>query len=268
MQEDTPVNNEQPEQPENGVSVTPLENTQDQRPPVRDVSFAGQSPNHVLPAQKYKLKVLLLFSDFLAILACIYFFMIRDMVSDISSGDFSFVSNRMFAFYAVLAVTIGLTIVILVFKMTRSASTRFIRENQVRMDPNTKVWLVGYDWGWPVLFIPTAVLMVLAGVIGLALEVVLTDTSAVNAILGGVVILFATINAAVVIFKISPLVLGLIAGSMFVSLLIMLLYGPGTLMGFFRGFRLLGVQIEPMGFILLAYIWSIFLRIIWRCRGP
>ena len=57
--------------------------------------------------------------------------------------------------------------------------------------------------------------------------------------------------------------LGLLVGGFFAALLIMLLHGPSTLLGFFRGFRYLGIRIEPMGYILLAYIWSIFLRIIW-----
>ncbi len=218
---------------------------------------------HVLPPQPYKLKVLLLLSDFLAILVCVYFFMIRDIIRAISDETFSFLSNRMFAYYAVLIITCVLAGVMLVFKMTHSASTRFIRENQVREDPNAKVWLCGYDWGWPVLFIPTAALMVIAGVIGLVLDLIFGDTSTVNAILGGAVILFASLNAAVVIFKIRPLVLGLLAGGFFILLLILLLHGPGTLLGFFKGFRRLGVQIEPVGFIMLAYIWSIFLRIIW-----
>ena len=84
-----------------------------------------------------------------------------------------------------------------------------------------------------------------------------------HAIIGGLVIFFASLNAAVVIFKIRPVVLGLLVGGFFLAMLIMLLYGPQTLLGFFRGFRHLGVKIEPMGFLLLAYIWSIFLRIIW-----
>jgi hypothetical protein len=262
--QDVPVNNDPPEPSEDVVSVPPLETGQDRKPSVQDVSFSGfPSPSYVLPPQKYKLKIALLFADFLAILAAIYVFMIIGIVQDVSNETFSFISNRMFAFYAVLAITIALLAVVLVFRVTHSARTRFIRDNEVRQDPNIKVWLVGYDWGWPVLFIPTAALMVIAGVIGLIFRLFLEDTSAVNTVLGGVVILFAALNAAVVIFKIRPVVLGLLVGGFFAALLIMLLHGPGTLMGFFGGFRVLGVQIEPRGFILLAYIWSIFLRIIW-----
>jgi hypothetical protein len=150
-----------------------------------------------------------------------------------------------------------------VFKVTRSARTRFIRDNEVRQDSNIKVWLCGYDWGWPVLFVPTVALMVVVGLLGVIIDRFPGDAQAVHDILGGLVILFAALNAAVVIFKIRPVVLGLLAVGFFVSLVIMLLHGPDTLMGFFRGFRHLGVQIAPKGFLLLAYIWSIFLRIIW-----
>lgn len=234
--------------------------------PVEDAFPRTDMLNHVLPPQPYKLKVLLLLSDFLVILVCVYIFMIRDIIRDVSNGTFSFLSNRMIAYYAVLVVTLALAAIILVFKVTHSASTRFIRENQVRQDPNIKVWLCGFDWGWPVLFVPTAALMVVAGLIGFVSDLILGDTQAamsVRAVLGGLVILFASLNAAVVIFKIRPVVLGLLAGGFFMLLLILLLHGPSTLLGFFRGFRLLGIKIEPMGFILLAYIWSIFLRIIW-----
>ena len=222
--------------------------------------------DYVLPPQPYKLKIVLLFVDFLAILAGIYFFMIGGIIRDVSNESFSFVSNRMFSLYAVLLITIGLAVVVGVFRVTHSARTRFIRDNEVRQDSNIKVWLCGYDWGWPVLFIPTAALMVAAGLIGLIIDLFPGDpqgAQTVHAVLGGLVILFASLNATVVIFKIRPVVLGLLAGSFFIALMIMLLHGPQTLLGFFKGFRHLGVQIEPLGFIVLAYIWSIFLRIIW-----
>ena len=270
---DLSQNNEQPERKEetvdipmsNDITLKPEETVQESPPPQppQDVFPVVSGQEHVLPPQEYKLKILLLFSDFLAILACIYIFMIGGIIRDVSNESFSFISNRMFAFYAVLAITIGLAVVVLTFKVTRSARTRFIRDNEVRQDSNIKVWLCGYDWGWPVLFIPTVALMVVAGLLGLIMNLLPCDTQPVHDVLGGLVILFASLNAAVVIFKIRPVVLGLLAGSFFVSLLIMLLHGSETLLGFFKGFRHLGVQIEPLGFILLAYIWSIFLRIIW-----
>jgi len=264
MDENTPI--EEPKVPNtNPEPVIPEPQTPQAQPP-QEVFPRPDLLDYVLPPQTYKLKVVLLFSDFLAILACIYIFMIGGMIGDISNDTFSFVSNRMFAFYAVLAITIGLTVVVGVFRVTHSARTRFIRDNEVRQDPNIKVWLCGYDWGWPVLFIPTAALMVAAGLIGLIINLYPGDpqwAQTVHAMIGGLVILFAALNAAVVIFKIRPVVLGLLAGSFFIALMIMLLHGPDTLLGFFRSFRHLGVKIEPLGFIVLAYIWSIFLRIIW-----
>ncbi len=224
------------------------------------------APEYVLPPQKYKLKLLLLFMDFLVIIGMVYLSLFAEIIHDVSDETFSFVSNRMFAFYCVLAITIAIGAVVVVFKMTHSARTRFIRDNEVRQDPNIKVWLCGYDWGWPVLFIPTFALMVVAGLIGLLLELIPGDATFVQptqTVIGGLVLVFGALNAAVVIFKIRPVVLGLLVGGFFLAMLIMLLHGPETLLAFFRGFRHLGIKIEPMGYILLAYIWSIFLRIIW-----
>jgi len=221
---------------------------------------------YILPPQKYKLKLLLMFMDFVVILGLIYVSMIAGMIRDISNEEFSFASNHMFSFYCVLALTIAAVVVVMTFKVTHSARTRFIRDNEVRQDPNIKVWLVGYDWGWPVLFVPTVVLMTAAGIIGLLLEAIPGDpgfVQPIQTVFGGLVLVFFTLNAAVVIFKIRPVVLGLLVGGFFAALLIMLLHGPQTLLGFFRGFRYLGIKIEPMGYLLLAYIWSIFLRIIW-----
>jgi hypothetical protein len=223
-------------------------------------------PEHVLPPQRYKLRLLLMFLDILVIVAAIYVSMIAEIIRDVSNDTFSFVSNHMFAVYCILAITLGLLIVIWVFKLTHSARTRFIRDNEVRQDPNIKVWLVGYDWGWPVLFLPTVVLMAAAGIVGLLLDLIPGNSGFVQTtqtVIGGLVLVFFVLNAAVVIFKIRPLVLGLLVGGFFAALLIMLLHGPETLLGFFKGFRHLGIKIEPMGYLLLAYIWTIFLRIIW-----
>ena len=266
MDENTPI--EEPKgSDESAESVVPAPETAAPQPS-QEAFPRPDMLDYVLPPQPYKLKIVLLFVDFLAILACIYFFMIGGIIRDVSNGTFSFVSNRMFSFYAILLISIALAVVVGVFRVTHSARTRFIRDNEVRQDSNIKVWLCGYDWGWPVLFIPTAALMVAAGLIGMIVNLIAPEplpqwAQTTHAVIGGLVILFASLNAAVVIFKIRPVVLGLLAGGFFIAMMIMLLHGPDTLLGFFRNFRHLGVQIEPLGFIVLAYIWSVFLRIIW-----
>lgn len=224
------------------------------------------TPKHVLPPKKYKLKTLLLFTDFLLIILYIYLWFIAGIINDLLNDRFSFLSNQMFSFYCVLAVTVALLVFIFVSKRTKSARTRFERDNELREDENIKVWLTGFDWGWPVLFIPTMVLMVAGGVIGVVLNLIAKDAAAVivvQHIIGGVILFFGALNAAVVIFKLKPVTLGLIIGGVCVVLLILLLHGPSTFIGFFKSFRRLGVANDPWGYLLLAYIWSIFLRIIW-----
>ena len=63
--------------------------------------------------------------------------------------------------------------------------------------------------------------------------------------------------------KLSTKVSQVLLGGFIIILLILLLHGAQTFLSFFKGFRHLGINIEPMGYILLAYVWSVFLRIIW-----
>ena len=229
-------------------------------------SEGQEALKHVLPPYKYKLKTLLLFSDFFVIFICVYYLIIRSIINDVSDGSFSFVSNRMFSFYCVFAITAALLMFVLIFKMTKSTRTRYERDNEVRQNSNIKVWLCGYDWGWPILFLPTMLLMVAAGVLGILLDLIFRGSETVPVIqdvIGGVVLVFGAVNAAVAIFKLKPVTLGLLLGGFLIILLILLLHGPQTFLTFFKGFRHLGVNIEPLGYILLAYVWSVFLRIIW-----
>jgi hypothetical protein len=229
-------------------------------------SEGQETLKHVLPPNKYKLKTLLLFSDFFVFFIFVYYLIVRSIIKDVSDSSFSYVSNKMFSFYCVFAITLALLVFVLIFKMTKSAKTRYERDNEVRQNPNIKVWLCGYNWGWPILFLPTMVLMIAVGLIGLLLDLIFGGSETVSVIqdvIGGVVIVFGALNAAVAIFKLKPVTLGLLLGGFLIILLILLLHGPQTFLSFFKGFKHLGVNIEPRGYILLAYIWSVFLRIIW-----
>jgi len=255
--------NNKPEQEENQFQFPQPKEPQQSAEPVVPLPTR---PGYVLPPKKYKLKTLLMFSDIFAIFIYIYFLIIRSIIRDVSADTFSFVSNRMLAFYCVFAITIGMAVLVLICRMTKSARTRFARDNELRQDENIKVWLTGYDWGWPILFAPTIVLMAVVGFIGMPLNVIGGDSPTLHTIqnvIGGVVIVFGALNAAVVIFKLKPVTLGLLLGSFVIILLILLLHGPDTFLAFFKSFRYLGITTEPLGYLLLAYIWSIFLRIIW-----
>lgn len=233
-------------------------------PPEKPAPPAG--PEYVLPPKRYKLKAFLMFMDFLAIVVYIYYLFVKSIIKDFRSDTFSFASNRMFSFYCVVGITLATLVLLAIFKLTKSAKTRFARANEVRQNPNIKVWLTGFDWGWPILFLPTMVLMFASGILGVTLKWIMNNSDTfqnLQNVIGGVVLVFAALNAAVVIFKLKPVVLGLLTGSFIVMLLIMLLHGPETFLGFFKGFKHLGIKIDPLGYILLAYVWSIFLRIIW-----
>jgi len=265
-----PVEQYEPEEPaiseQSGFPAPPKMDASDQPAPPVEKPAKPAGPVHVLPPKRYKFKAFLMFVDFLAIVVWIYFLFIKSIIADYRTDAFSFTSNRMFSFYCVVAITIGVAVLLAIFKLTKSAKTRFERANEVRQNPNIKVWLTGFDWGWPILFLPTMVLMFAAGIIGVIVGIFMKDTAAfaiLQNVLGGVVLVVATLNAAVVVFKLKPVVLGLFTGSIAVVLLIMLLHGPNTFLKFFEGFKYLGISIEPKGYILLAYVWSIFLRIIW-----
>ena len=206
-------------------------------PEVEGLGEERETLKHVLPPKRYKLKVLLLFTDIFAVFVYVYYLMIRSIVRDVSEGSFSFVSNRMFSFYCVLAITVAILVLLLIFKMTNSVRTRFERDNEVRQNPNIKVWLTGYDWGWPILFLPTMLLMIAFGIVGMLLNLIFENSAVVLAaqdIFGGIIIAAGALNAAVIIFKLKPVTLGLFLGGFLVILLILLLHGPSTFLGFFK----------------------------------
>ncbi|MFA7485747.1 MAG: hypothetical protein WCZ89_06965, partial [Phycisphaerae bacterium] len=230
---------------------------------------AGQkleAAGHVLAPIKYKLRTALMFADFIAIILYVYLVLIAAGINDMLNSRFSFVSRTMLTFYCVIALTAAAIIFVFIYKKDKTAQNRLEKENHLRTDEAVKVWLSGFDWGWPILFVPTMILMAAGGLIGLILNLIAKDASAVVGIqqfVGGVIIVFGILNAAVVIFKLKPKSLAVIAAAFLVSVLIMLLYGTSSLLRFLRFFRHFGVANDPLGYLLLAYVWFVFLRLIW-----
>lgn len=213
----------------------------------------------VLPPKKYKLKLALLFLDVWGAIIYGYYYVIRNVIlTDIRAGKFHWFSLRMLSVYIVVSLTLAAIFVALIFKRSKSVRTRIERDNELRQDPNIGVWLTTFDWSWLILFVPAMVVLVLCGVVGCIIS-----NLTVHRILGGIAFGFFWLNAAVVVFKLTPTRVLLIVISIFSFCLLLLLMGPKVFLAFFRNFGHLGIKLDPLGYFLMAYLGFFFLRIIW-----
>jgi hypothetical protein len=71
------------------------------------------------------------------------------------------------------------------------------------------------------------------------------------------------LNAAVVIFKLTPIRVILLLLAIGGFCLILLLMGVDIFLHFFEKFKHLGVKVDPLGYLLMAYVGFFFLRLIW-----
>jgi len=225
-----------------------------------------QAKGLVLPAKKYKLKIALLFSEVWAAIILGYYYMIRNILADVKAEEFSWVSLSMISSYIVVGVTLTAILIGLILKKTRSVRTRIDRDNELRQDRNINVWLTTFDWTWLILFVPTIVVAVLCGVTGYIINWVLPESAAnliVHRALGGVTFGFLCLNAAVVIFKLTPTRVLLFVLAIVAFCLILLLMGVDIFLNFFGCFKHLGIKVDPLGYLLMAYVGFFFLRLIW-----
>ena len=225
----------------------------------------GEVRGVVLPAKKYRLKIALLFSDVWAAIIFGYYYMIRNTVTAVSEEGFSWVSLRMLSSYIVVGITLAAIIVGFILSKTKSIRTRISRDNELRQDRNISVWLTTFDWSWLVLFVPSMIILVFCGIVGSIIDLASDSPTnlIVHHVLGGFTFGFFCLNAAVVIFKLTPtrvLVLFLAIGGF---CLILLLMGVDIFLDFFKQFKHLGIKVDPLGYLLMAYVGFFFLRLIW-----
>jgi hypothetical protein len=260
-----------PDNSQNQEAVTPERRSAPEEEPVsaelkrsvEGTKFKGV----VLPAKKYRLKIALLFLDVWATIVFGYGCMVLNIVDDVKNENFSWVSLRMIANYIVLGITLAAFIAGFILFKTKSVRTRIERDNELRQDQNIGVWLTTFDWTWLVLFVPSMVILIICGIAGYIINWSIPEANAANLIvhraLGGFAFGFLCLNAAVVIFKLTPtrvLVLLLTIGGF---CLILLLMGPRIFLNFFERFKHLGVKVDPLGYLLMAYVGFFFLRLIW-----
>ena len=226
---------------------------------VEDVKVKGV----ILPVKKYFLKIVLLFSDVWIAVILGYYCMIQNIVT---AEEFSWVSLRMISSYIVVGITLAAVFIAFTLGKTKSVRIRIERDNELRQDPNINVWLTTFDWSWLILFVPSMALLVFCGIVGYIINWAIPEDAAnsmVHRALGGLTFGFFCLNAAVVVFKLTPtrvLVLLLAIGGL---CLILLLMGIGIFLSFFEQFKHLGVKVDPLGYLLMAYVGFFFLRLIW-----
>ncbi len=220
----------------------------------------------VLPAKKYRLKIALLFLDAWAAIIFGYYYMVRNIITDVKAGEFSCFSPRMISCYIVVGITLAAVFVGLILRKTKSIRTRIARDNELRQDPNMSVWLTTFDWTWLILFVPTIGVAILCGVTGYIIDWAIPKSPAnliVHHTLGGVAFGFLCLNAAVVVFKLTPTRVLLFLVCIVAFCLILLLMGVDVFVSFFSKFKHLGIKIDPLGYLLMAYVGFFFLRLIW-----
>ncbi len=220
----------------------------------------------VLPARKYRLKITLLFSDLWAVILLGYYYMIQNIRANVNSGEFSWMSLKMIASYIVFGITFTALVIGVILKQTKSIRTRIARDNELRQDRNINVWLTTFDWTWLILFVPTIFITILCGVIGYLINWAIPDGTIalpLHRAMGGIVFGFLCINAAVVIFKLTPTRVLLFIISLMALCLILLLMGIDVFLHFFGTFKHLGIKVDPLGYILMGYVGFFFLRLIW-----
>jgi hypothetical protein len=220
----------------------------------------------VLPAKKYRLKIALLFLDAWAAIILGYYCMIKNIRADVKAEEFSWVSLRMISCYIVVGVTLAAILAGFILHTTKSIRTRIARDNELRQDQSISVWLTTFDWTWLVLFVPSILVLILCGLAGYIINWALPEGQTnliIHRVLGGFTFGFVCLNAAVVIFKLTParvLLLFLVIGGF---CLILLLMGVDIFLHFFEKFKHLGVKVDPFGYLLMAYVGFFFLRLIW-----
>ena len=149
--------------------------------------------------------------------------------------------------------------------LRRTIRTRLRVNRQLRRDPDINEWVVVFDWSRKVLYLPTIVAALLAAVLmyigrlqwgqGHLSDVIKPE------LIGGVWLGIFFLNFLVDEYEINLKVL-LIVVLFLVSLFLWLAF-LGWVEPFLRFFRNLGIRIDPLGYILIAGIFSLAAAVSW-----
>jgi len=174
------------------------------------------------------------------------------LIKSITASGFDWKSNRAIAIY--IAVGAFVAPLVLFFLGRKTLRTRRTKAKQLTADPDTHDWLAIFNWTPKILYIPTILAALAAGLI--------SYTGWVNEeIIGGIFLAIFLLNLTVEEFVVSIKLL--LIGILSVGLLFLWLHMGGWIGGFFRLFKRVNIWFSPQSYLLVGAVGVSVIFISW-----
>ncbi len=174
------------------------------------------------------------------------------LIRSITASGFDWKSNRAIAIY--IAVGVFVAPLVLLYLGRKTLRTRRTKAKQLTADPDTHDWLVVFNWTPKILYIPTILAALAAGLISYA-------GWGNPKIIGGIFLAIFLLNLTVDEFVVSIKLL--LIGILSVGLLFLWLHMGGWVGGFLRLFKRVNVYFSPQCYLLAAAVGILIIFISW-----
>ncbi|HUW59228.1 MAG TPA: hypothetical protein VMZ92_21520 [Planctomycetota bacterium] len=160
-------------------------------------------------------------------------------------------SNAAIAIYIAVGVVAAAVVAWLVLRGT--VRTRLETARQIRDDPDINEWLVTFNWTNKILYMPTILTSILAGVLVLC--------AVDRAWVGGIWFVVFFVNFLVEEYEVNIKVL--LIGALCLALLFLWLHLLGWVIPFLRFFRKIAVEVNATLYFLVAFLGLLTIAISW-----
>lgn len=165
---------------------------------------------------------------------------------------------------SVFAIPLGIIVLagIVWLFVRRTIRTRLAMAKQLRLDPQINDWMVVFNWSRKILYVPTIVASLLAAGFMLVCERNWVHfNEQFPGALGGVWLAVFFVNFLVDEYEMNLKILLLL--TLAIAVLMLWLTLTGLMAGFLDLFRHLGVRINALGYLLIAFIFMLSVIVSW-----